>query len=333
MVFLNGIGSFELLGVTNLTAKPVAIFNITAHTDKVNASQIVWLRKPTAQNAPECLLQASASDLALVLLSPPYSDTFNTDAAAPTVDGVELKVPLPERVRDNSAMPAVDLLGGANLDEGTEFMSLCPDISCDASEEEFEKWSVTFYGGKLGPQVPPLYQDLEQPAPLCRSRHHEAIQWPGSKTSKFWQAAMRSAGEAAITCRTRDLLQISRGKGQKAWWYHFTATPISTLNEDNSDLPYMGAFHGAEVPFVFGDGFELSSEGERKLSDAMGCYWINFATTGDPNRGLTGCSHALSLPTWPQIGIDGDAVALSNTTIETRTGFLKDRCDLYAQFP
>ena len=25
---------------------------------------------------------------------------------------------------------------------------------------------------------------------------------------------------------------------------------------------YMGAFHGAEVPFVFGDGFELSSDGE-----------------------------------------------------------------------
>jgi len=24
----------------------------------------------------------------------------------------------------------------------------------------------------------------------------------------------------------------------------------------------MGAFHGAEVPFVFGDGFELSSDGE-----------------------------------------------------------------------
>eukprot|EP00039_Didymoeca_costata_P011206 m.156343 g.156343 ORF g.156343 m.156343 type:complete len:71 (-) comp15098_c0_seq13:250-462(-) len=50
-------------------------------------------------------------------------------------------------------------------------------------------------------------------------------------------------------------------------------------------MPHVGSFHGAEVPFVFGDSFELSSDGERKLSNTMGCYWTNFATTGDPNKG------------------------------------------------
>ena len=51
------------------------------------------------------------------------------------------------------------------------------------------------------------------------------------------------------------------------------------------DLPYMGSFHGAEVPFVFGYPAELSSAGERWLSKTMGCYWVNFASTGDPNFG------------------------------------------------
>lgn len=40
------------------------------------------------------------------------------------------------------------------------------------------------------------------------------------------------------------------------------------------------------MPFVFGDVFELSSDGERHLSAAMGCYWTNFAATNNPNIGL-----------------------------------------------
>ena len=48
---------------------------------------------------------------------------------------------------------------------------------------------------------------------------------------------------------------------------------------------YEGAFHGAEVPFVFGDQFELTTEVERAASRAMGCWWTNFAATGNPNLG------------------------------------------------
>jgi hypothetical protein len=44
----------------------------------------------------------------------------------------------------------------------------------------------------------------------------------------------------------------------------------------------LGAFHGAEVPFVFNDGFELMG-GEHNLSDSMSTYWTNMASSGDPN--------------------------------------------------
>ena len=72
----------------------------------------------------QCLEDAPAADLIAIMMSPPYSDTFQTDAAAPAIDGVELTDTIAAMSRNASNIPAgVDLLGGANLDEGTEFMS------------------------------------------------------------------------------------------------------------------------------------------------------------------------------------------------------------------
>ena len=61
-------------------------------------------------------------------------------------------------------------------------------------------------------------------------------------TSAAWVAAMRSAGDYAITCRARELLKDAHKKGSPAYWYHFTATPVFSFNMP--DIPYMGAFHG-----------------------------------------------------------------------------------------
>merc|ERR1712048_734017 len=91
----------------------------------------------------------------------------------------------------------------------------------------------------------------------------------------------------------------------------------------------MGAFHGAEVPFVFGVPEELSTDGERQLSKNMGCYWMNFATTGNPNIGPTDCAKGLKLPTWPAVG-DGDALVFSNTTTTIQQGLKQAACDLFA---
>ena len=116
----------------------------------------------------------------------------------------------------------------------------------------------------------------------------------------------------------------------------------------------MGAFHGAEVPFVFGecepwgkflsrseltldwpagDKFELMSMQEQSVSRAMACYWTNFATTGDPNTGSSGCVADLQLPVWPTIGKAGDAIEFSNTTIHKRSALHKTQCDVFAKYP
>merc|ERR1719440_867116 len=101
------------------------------------------------------------------------------------------------------------------------------------------------------------------------------------------------------------------------------------MNVPDEQMPYEGAFHGAEVPFVFGDSFELKGKGEMALSQAMGCYWVNFATTGNPNRGPSSCSEKLGLPEWPLFN-NGDAIELDVGSIRNRSSLKAAECDMFA---
>lgn len=328
-----------------IDAQPV-VFNMSLHKGHMEPSEVRF-RVSDPTTVSDCLVKADARDLVALNEAPPFGDTFTTDAAAPTIDGVELTDALAHQARV-SVPKGVALLGGSNLDEGTEFMDLTPALDCAASKEDFAAWSVLQFGEELGKQVPALYSEVEQPAPLCRNTHGPGMEgtaveprrtqanatWPWSPhTSTYWQAAMRAAGDSAIMCRTRDVLKQAFTQGTDAFWYFFTLTPTTSVNEDPEELPYMGAFHGAEVPFVFGDKFELMSMQEQSVSRAMACYWTNFATTGDPNTGSSGCVADLQLPVWPTIGKAGDAIEFSNTTIHKRSALHKTQCDVFAKYP
>ena len=86
-------------------------------------------------------------------------------------------------------------------------------------------------------------------------------------------------------------LQARTGKS-KVFVYYFTHRP-----------PYPNwplfrdwhAGHAADIPYVFGNpGVSVWSAADAALSDRMQTYWVNFATTGDPN--------GKGKPAWPAFG-------------------------------
>ena len=90
--------------------------------------------------------------------------------------------------------------------------------------------------------------------------------------------------------RTWARLQTATGKS-KVYLYYFSQVPPLP------NAAWLGAQHGSEIPYAFNwpNGRHSAqvpwTEADKKLADQVSSYWVNFATTGDPN--------GKNLPTWP----------------------------------
>jgi para-nitrobenzyl esterase len=72
---------------------------------------------------------------------------------------------------------------------------------------------------------------------------------------------------------------MARAKQPNVYFYYFTHAVASPSGQAQ------GAFHGGEVPLVFGN--DLGWPSDQALRGAMSGYWVQFAATGNPNgRGL-----------------------------------------------
>jgi para-nitrobenzyl esterase len=113
---------------------------------------------------------------------------------------------------------------------------------------------------------------------------------------------------------------------------NFTNTYAYEFNDENAppqpppaflSFP-LGAFHGAEVQYLFDVGFffELNAA-QLQLSQAMVGYWTNFAVSGNPNGG--------SLPTWSLYNPTSDIFqSLIPPTPTTESTFSTDhQCDTF----
>ncbi|MDJ0812264.1 MAG: carboxylesterase family protein [Woeseiaceae bacterium] len=106
----------------------------------------------------------------------------------------------------------------------------------------------------------------------------DALPWVAGETDPR-RAMDRLVTAAEMVCPSQSLAARRTASGGKAWVYWFTRQRQDAGGEK------VGVYHGAEYPYIFGvhDDYMTTTDDDRRLSALMQRYWINFATSGNPN--------------------------------------------------
>src|SRR5579883_367977 len=211
----------------------------------------------------------------------------------PIVDGVDVPMQIQAAFKAG-ATAHVPLLVGANSDEGTLFFSkvfgaMIPD---DASFRS---------------TLSALYTPAQVDSIL--------MNYSSSKDGSAQQAAIHFLGDAVV-CDAKRVARLQTMNSDRAYLYYFTH-PFAWI------VPNLGAFHSAELPFVFDNPYTFIGlkPDEVPLSQAMQGYWTRFAASAEPNANAG--SGAIA---WPVYSVATDPYLQLDLTIQAGTGLRKDAC-------
>jgi para-nitrobenzyl esterase len=210
----------------------------------------------------------------------------------PVVDGRFLAASPPDVVaagREND----VPTITGLNADEG----SASPGYG-KATADAYRKQVVQRYGDRADAVL---------------------AAYPATTDEDAHRAAIESARDAGVAGLERMLAERARTARTPAFAYYFDrAIPWP-------EHPEFGAFHTAEVPYVFGTLDVLKrpwTDADRKLSETLMSYWANFAATGNPN--------GVNVPQWPAFDPAQPMVLRLGESIGPRAPLSRDRAALLA---
>lgn len=167
----------------------------------------------------------------------------------------------------------VPLLIGSNTDEGTILFRTSPATTLDV----FRTRMATDFGAIATDSLVALYS-IDTSAQILRS----------------WQSIM---GDATLGAPALWSAELAVKVGYRVFLYQFTRVATGPLGRT------LGAFHAAEIPFVYGIRADQmprlwgTSPNDAELSRTLSAYWVNFARTGDPN--------GTDLPRWSQYEPNG----------------------------
>jgi para-nitrobenzyl esterase len=123
----------------------------------------------------------------------------------------------------------------------------------------------------------------------------------------------RDEGDEWMGAPTRTFARLISARGAPTYLYMFSRVGDDSLNQKR------GAYHSAEITFVFGRPHPIlpsagSTAYDSTLADAMSDYWEEFAARGDPNGAAEG-----KWPPWPRYSAATDALLEFGPEIRPRT--------------
>ena len=122
--------------------------------------------------------------------------------------------------------------------------------------------------------------------------------YPAQSDTEAWRAQADSMRDQVFGWEMRAWARMQTKTGKsKVYLYFFSHVPPGPT------AARMGAYHSAEIAYVFHNTHRPTrpwEEADHQLSEIMSSYWVNFATTGDPN--------GKELPAWPAFDPKADLV-------------------------
>ena len=147
-------------------------------------------------------------------------------------------------------------------------------------------------------------------------KEFEAL-YPAKSEADIAAAYLDSLRDTTFTLGMRTWARMTGHS--KAYLYFFSHVP------PNPNSKYLGAYHASEIAYVFRNlnpNNKLLQEADHKLAETMMSYWVNFATTGNPNgKGLPEWK-AYEQKTEPYLDF-GDPVQLRNHLLKEQLDFLE----------
>lgn len=144
--------------------------------------------------------------------------------------------------------------------------------------------------------------------------------YPAKTDADVPKAYLDSLRDVRMTLPMRTWARMTATGKSKAYLYWFSHVP------PNPNSKYLGAYHAGEIAYVFHNlnpQNTLIQNADHQLAELMMGYWVNFATTGNPN--------GQGLPEWKAYEPKTEPYLEFATPVRLRNHLLKGQLDFLEQ--